>query len=94
MSEQAKSMFSITDLDNDYIEPESPTGIDALIYNDDDNNNNHNGDHDDDDSLNNINTSSSCHSPSDTTECSIPYQPIIRDDYNPSKAQHQTTSLM
>jgi hypothetical protein len=68
------------DPDNDYIEPESPTGVDALIYDDDEN-----------DDLNNINTSS--HSSIDNTEYNIPYQQIIRDDYNPSKIKNETPSM-
>ncbi|CAF4310698.1 unnamed protein product, partial [Adineta steineri] len=35
-NEVSNATFQPVDLDNDYIEPESPTGIDALIYDDDD----------------------------------------------------------
>ncbi len=83
IAEQTNSIFSSIDLDNDYIEPESPTGIDALIYDEDDNDND----------LNNTNISSHSstnHSPVDNTEFILPYQQTIRDDYNPSKAQNET----
>lgn len=80
--EQSNLIVSTVDLDNDYIEPESPTGIDALIYDEDDNN---------DDNNNNTNISS--HSPVENTEVITPYQPIIRDDYNPSKAKTETKPM-
>ncbi|CAF1212957.1 unnamed protein product [Rotaria sordida] len=90
--EQSDPIFSAVDLDNDYIEPESPTGIDALIYDDNDDDD----DDDNDNGLNNINKSScSSTNPSsnDNTEYNMPYQPIIRDDYNPSKIQNETSSI-
>jgi hypothetical protein len=80
--------LSAVDLDNDYIEPESPTGVDALIYDDDDNN---------DDDLNNTPTSSRpsiSHSPVENTELNPPQEIIILDDYNPSKAKTETTPLI
>ncbi|CAF4702320.1 unnamed protein product [Rotaria sp. Silwood1] len=83
--EQSNPIFSTVDCDNDYIEPESPTGIDALIYDDDDAD-------DDDNDLNNVNNSSCSsiiHSSNNNTEYILPYQPIIRDDYNPSKIQNE-----
>jgi hypothetical protein len=82
------SNYSHVDSDNDYIEPESPTGIDALLY-----------DEDEDDEMksnsnptspasstneqqqhHNMETSSIEHSSSILT-----YQPVVRDDYNPSR---------
>ena len=72
--------FAPVDLDNDYIEPESPTGIDALLY-------------DDDDDLNNPGTHSRTssvtshpRSPAETPDYPPPSQPIVRDDYNPLAA--------
>ncbi len=76
---------STVDLDNDYIEPESPTGADALIYDEEEN----------DDDSNNRNTSprpSTIHSPVETPEEVLPVQQIIRADYNPLKANNETTS--
>lgn len=75
--------FAPVDLDNDYIEPESPTGIDALLY-------------DDDDDLNNPTTHSRTssvtshpQSPADNPEYPPLSQPIVRDDYNPLAATKQ-----
>ena len=68
---------STVDPDNDYIEPESPTGADALIYDEEDN---------DDDDATHLNTSprpSTIHSAAETAEETLPSQQIIRDDYNP-----------
>jgi hypothetical protein len=72
------------DSDDDYIEPESPTGIDALLY-------------DDDDDIDLQNITSSSHSPMSQTNLpgeddTSPYTAPIRDDYNPSKAQNETAS--
>ena len=74
--EEHNPTVSSMDLDNDYIEPESPTGIDALLY-------------DDDDDLNNTTTHSraaTTQSPGDNHEYLPPTQPTIRDDYNPLAA--------
>jgi hypothetical protein len=90
-SEVSNSTFQPVDLDNDYIEPESPTGIDALLY-------------DDDDDLNNSNAHSRSlaiqqqhpQSPGDNNEYLPPAQPSTRDDYNPiaaSKPKTDTTSM-
>ncbi|CAF2879709.1 unnamed protein product [Rotaria sp. Silwood2] len=90
ISEQSTPIFLTVDLDNDYIEPESPTGIDALIYDEDED------DDDDDNDLNNINNSSCpsiIHSSNDNTEYVMPYQTIVRDDYNPSKIQNGTLPI-
>ncbi len=86
--EESNPTFSAVDLDNDYIEPESPTGIDALLY-------------DDDDDLNSTSThsrpstmqSQQSHpeSPSDNHEYLPPTQPTIRDDYNPLAATKPKT---
>ncbi len=91
--EESNPTFSSADLDNDYIEPESPTGIDALLY-------------DDDDDLNNSNThsrsstiqqqSSHPESPGDNHEYFPPTQQTVRDDYNPlaaSKPKPDTASM-
>jgi len=77
-------MLSTVDLDNDYIEPESPTGVDALIYDEDDN---------DDDDINISSRPSTNHSPIEIIEFIPPYQQTIRDDYNPSKAKNETTPM-
>ena len=91
--EEPAPIFSSVDLDNDYIEPESPTGIDALLYDDDDDLNN---------STNNSrpttiqqqqsSSSSSSHpeSPSDNHEYP---QPTNRDDYNPLAASKPKTDI-
>jgi hypothetical protein len=81
--EESNPTFPSVDLDNDYIEPESPTGIDALLY-------------DDDDDLNNMSTHSRQssiqqqlshpESPGDNHEYLPPTQPTIRGDYNPLAA--------
>ena len=85
-------VFPSVDLDNDYIEPESPTGVDALLYDDDD-------DDDDDNDLN----SSSAHSrlssvqqqhsksPSDNNDYLPSLQQPVRDDYNPLTASKSKT---
>ncbi len=91
--EELNPTFSSVDLDNDYIEPESPTGSDALIY-------------DDDDDLHNISThsrpstiqqqSSHPESPGDNHEYLPPTEPTIRDDYNPlaaSKPKPDSTTM-
>jgi len=84
IAEQSNPMLSTVDLDNDYIEPESPTGVDALIYDEDDN----------DDDINISSRPSTNHSPIENTEFIPPYQQtIIRDDYNPSKAKNETTPM-
>ncbi|CAF3370644.1 unnamed protein product [Rotaria sp. Silwood1] len=82
-NEVSNPIFPAVDLDNDYIEPESPTGIDALLY-------------DDDEDLNNtsVNSRSSIiqqqqqhpESPGDNNECLPPALQLIRDDYNPLAA--------
>ena len=90
-SDASSSHFSSVDLDNDYIEPESPTGIDALLY-------------DDDDDLNHTTTSqsrpSSIPQHQDSTGDNQDYLPSlpqpVRDDYNPlaaSKSKHETPPL-
>ncbi|CAM4927111.1 unnamed protein product [Rotaria socialis] len=93
-SESSNPIFSSADLDNDYIEPESPTGIDALLY-------------DDDDDLNNVSIHSRSsivqqpqpqhsESPSDNNECLASAPQGIRDDYNPlaaSKPKTDTTQI-
>lgn len=86
--------YSVVDLDNDYIEPESPTGIDALLY-------------DDDDELNHTNSHSRSSSISQKQQPESPgdhpeylshiqqHQPM-RDDYNPlnaSKAKGDSTTM-
>ena len=84
--EESNPLISLVDSDNDYIEPESPTGVDALIYDEED----------DDDDSNNLNTfsqPSTVHSPMENIEDTPPYQPIIRDDYNPAKAKNEATSM-
>lgn len=72
------------DSDNDYIEPESPTGADALIYDDDDNN---------DDSSNHVATESEPSTKSPPTvqakEQASVHSPSL-DYYNPSNVQAQT----
>jgi hypothetical protein len=75
--EPSNPTFPVADLDNDYIEPESPTGIDALIYDDDD--------HDDNEDIN----SSSIDNP----ELTLPCQQVILDDYNPSKIHNQSKPM-
>ncbi|CAF0951740.1 unnamed protein product [Rotaria sordida] len=87
-NEVSNPIFPAVDLDNDYIEPESPTGIDALLY-------------DDDDDVNNvsINSRSSIiqqqqqhpESPGDNNECLPPAPQPIRDDYNPLIASKSKT---
>ena len=74
------STFVPVDIDNDYIEPESPTGIDALLY-------------DDDDDLNNVGThsrSSISHQLSESSGDNNDYVPSVptsvRNDYNPLAA--------
>lgn len=83
--EEPNPTYTSADLDNDYIEPESPTGIDALLY-------------DDDDDLNNPSTHSRTssitshpQSPADNPEHPPPMQPTIRADYNPIAATKQKT---
>lgn len=68
---------STTDQDNDYIEPESPTGVDALIYDEEDN----------DDDVNSSSRSSTSRSSTENVEDVLPYQPVVREDYNPLKAK-------
>jgi len=65
--------YSSIDVDNDYIEPESPTGIDALIY-------------DDDDDLNNASSYSRSSSVSQSKSSNSPTETPIREDYNPLTA--------
>ncbi|CAF0765224.1 unnamed protein product [Adineta steineri] len=77
ITEPTNSSCVADDSDNDYIEPESPTGADALIYDDDE-----------DDLNNNLNQS-----PTDNTEDNNPYQHVVRDDYNPSKVQNETLPI-
>ncbi|CAF2371700.1 unnamed protein product [Rotaria sp. Silwood2] len=90
-NEASNVVFPAVDLDNDYIEPESPTGIDALLY-------------DDDDDLNNISLNSRSsivqqqhpESPGDNNECLPPAPQPIRDDYNPlaaSKSKIDTAQM-
>ena len=90
-SDASSSHFSSVDLDNDYIEPESPTGIDALLY-------------DDDDDLNQTTTSqsrpSSMPQHRDSTGDNQEYLPSlpqpVRDDYNPlaaSNSKREVSSL-
>ena len=74
------STFVPVDIDNDYIEPESPTGIDALLY-------------DDDDDLNNVGTHSrpsTSHQLSESSGDNTDYVPSVptsvRNDYNPLTA--------
>lgn len=64
------------DLDNDYIEPESPTGADALIY-----------DEEDEDNISSI-SASPYNQPKQSTNddpSPLPHPSVARDDYNPSK---------
>jgi hypothetical protein len=78
--EETNPTVSTVDPDNDYIEPESPTGVDALIYDEEEN----------DDDSSHVNTSPR---PSvETVEEILPSQQIIRDDYNPLKAKNETIS--
>ena len=77
------------DLDNDYIEPESPTGTDALIYDDDE---------DEDEGGNTSSSSVSPHNQPQQSNGSadedlsiLPCPPMVRDDYNPSKPLTDTT---
>ncbi|CAF1064615.1 unnamed protein product [Adineta steineri] len=89
-NEVSNATFQPVDLDNDYIEPESPTGIDALLY-------------DDDDDLNNMHSHSRhattlqhVDSPGDNNDYFPPVQPSVRDDYNPlaaSKPKTDTPSM-
>ncbi|CAF0934143.1 unnamed protein product [Adineta steineri] len=89
-NEVSNATFQPVDLDNDYIEPESPTGIDALIY-------------DDDDDLNNMHSHSRhattlqhVDSPGDNNDYFPPVQTSVRDDYNPlaaSKPKTDTPSM-
>ena len=83
--EEPNPTYASVDLDNDYIEPESPTGIDALLY-------------DDDDDLNNPSTHSRTssitshpQSPAENPEYPLPMQSTSRDDYNPLAASKQKT---
>jgi hypothetical protein len=83
--EETNPAVSSLDADNDYIEPESPTGADALIYDEDEN----------DDEPENPNTSpqsSTIHSNVETPEETLPVQQTIRADYNPLKAKNEATS--
>ncbi|CAF1066466.1 unnamed protein product [Adineta ricciae] len=79
------STFMPVDIDNDYIEPESPTGIDALLY-------------DDDDDLNNAGTHSRpsiSHQLSESSGDNTDYVPSVpasvRNDYNPLTASKPKT---
>ena len=81
--EESNPPVSTVDVDNDYIEPESPTGIDALIYDEEDN----------DDDVNSSSRSSTSRSPTENTDDILPYQPIIREDYNPVKAQTESIAM-
>ena len=88
--EESNPVYSVVDLDNDYIEPESPTGIDALLY-------------DDDEEMNNISSHSrpsnipqkqqQPDSPGENAEylSHIQQQATIRDDYNPLTASKAKT---
>lgn len=79
--EETNPTVSSLDADNDYIEPESPTGADALIYDDDES----------DDEANNPNISPesvTMHSHVET----LPVQQTTRADYNPLKAKNAATS--
>ncbi|CAF4545816.1 unnamed protein product, partial [Rotaria magnacalcarata] len=90
--ESSKSLTPITtireqsnttmDLDNDYIEPESPTGIDALIYDDEEI-------EEDDNNISVTSTSSTSHLPNDFSQFIISPTSTTRDDYNPSKIQNE-----
>jgi hypothetical protein len=71
--EESNPTFAPVDLDNDYIEPESPTGIDALLYDDDD-----------DTHSRPLTIPQQPESPSDNNEYLSPaQQQPIRDDYKP-----------
>lgn len=89
--EDPTPMYSALDLDNDYIEPESPTGIDALLYDDDD-----------DFSTSNTHSRSSSiqqqtshpESPGDNHDyLPTSAQQTVRDDYNPLTASKPKTEL-
>ncbi|CAM4944756.1 unnamed protein product [Rotaria socialis] len=80
--EQSNTVLSTMDLDNDYIEPESPTGVDALIYDDEEV-------EEDDNNISVTSISSTSHSPNDFSEFMISSTSTTRDDYNPSKIQDE-----
>jgi hypothetical protein len=100
--EESNPIYPIGDLDNDYIEPESPTGIDALLY-------------DDDDDLNNVSIPSrsssnpqqhqqqqqqqQMDSSGDNHDYLSMAQSTVRDDYNPltaskTKLDPTTTTML
>lgn len=81
--QESNPPMSTVDVDNDYIEPESPTGIDALIYDEEDN----------EDDVNSSSRSSTTRSPTENVEDILPYQPIVREDYNPLKAQIESIPM-
>lgn len=81
--EDPPPMYPALDLDNDYIEPESPTGIDALLYDDDDD---VNSSHTPSRSSSIQQQTSHPESPGDNHDYLPPAQQTIRDDYNPLAA--------
>ena len=80
----ANPVYPATDADNDYIEPESPTGIDALIYDDDDDLNSGN-------SYSRSSSISQAKSSDSPTEITPEFYPTTRDDYNPLAASKSKT---
>ncbi|UJR30808.1 hypothetical protein I4U23_018326 [Adineta vaga] len=82
------SVSTENDSDNDYIEPESPTGVDALIYDEDDDNNNND---DGSDIINNSSQSSSTPSTIEKAKINSPSQEVHLENCNPPFVRSQLT---
>lgn len=90
LNESSNPVFPSADLDNDYIEPESPTGIDALLYDDDDDFNN-TSIHSRSSTVQPQQQPSHSESSGDNNESFPPASQPVRDDYNPLVASQFKT---